>query len=346
MPRARGPPPALEGVFLTSNKPWQRDFLQGQPEQQDWRQVSQELQQGSQDQSAVSHGTFMPPDDPWYSTPSSAFASAPPTPPSPRQPRQKEQESHWRPSAQKTAAEGGRRLAEGGAGCGLRPIDWDRQNLPPIHPVSELPVDSDAEGGAAAALAAEEMQRLGITVEGLPPLPRLVPSFEAAGISPTLVQALLSLSLVSPSPIQRIGWPCCFSGRDVIAVSQTGSGKTLGFLIPALMHIQQQQQRSEGEGRRAASQQAGVPTVLVLAPTRELVVQINTESQRILRAAAASSKTEGLGDVSAAPKGASGKAAAAAALARSVAIYGGASRPQQILQLKLGADIVVATPGR
>ena len=71
-----------------------------------------------------------------------------------------------------------------------------------------------------------------------------------------------------PSPIQSQAWPYLLSGKDVIGIAQTGTGKTLAFLLPAMIHIDNQKLP---RGKR------GGPNVLVLAPTRELAQQISME---------------------------------------------------------------------
>ena len=66
------------------------------------------------------------------------------------------------------------------------------------------------------------------------------------------------------------GWPVVLSGRDLVGVAETGSGKTLGYAIPAIIHINGQRLLERGEG----------PIVLVMVPTRELAVQIQSECQK------------------------------------------------------------------
>lgn len=70
-----------------------------------------------------------------------------------------------------------------------------------------------------------------------------------------------------PFPIQRQAMPALMSGRDVIGVARTGSGKTLAFMLPMLRHILDQPILAEGEG----------PIGLIMAPARELAVQIYNE---------------------------------------------------------------------
>ncbi|RXG53373.1 DEAD-box ATP-dependent RNA helicase 45 [Armadillidium vulgare] len=68
----------------------------------------------------------------------------------------------------------------------------------------------------------------------------------------------------TPTPIQAQGWPISLSGRDLVGIAQTGSGKTLGYILPAIVHINHQPYLERGDG----------PIALVLAPTRELAQQI------------------------------------------------------------------------
>jgi ATP-dependent RNA helicase DBP3 len=101
----------------------------------------------------------------------------------------------------------------------------------------------------------------------LPPCNR---SFESAPFVPKVIAALSS-SFDAPTPIQAQSWPILAEGGDLIAVAKTGSGKTLGFLLPMLHAL------AKG-GQGAAASDGGVPAVrgLVLAPTRELARQIRT----------------------------------------------------------------------
>lgn len=114
-----------------------------------------------------------------------------------------------------------------------------------------------------------------------------------------------------PTPIQSQCWPIIASGRDIIGIAETGSGKTLAFSLPALAHML----------HRLENQPEGVPwgpTMLVLAPTRELAMQ----SQEVLEEAG---KISGI---------------------RSVCCYGGVPKWDQKRALRFGVEVVVATPGR
>lgn len=104
-----------------------------------------------------------------------------------------------------------------------------------------------------------------ITVNGTEvPFPHQ--DFKEANFSPAIMSQLAKQGFVTPTPIQAQGWPIALSGRDLLGIAMTGSGKTLAYMLPGLVHINNQRPLSRGEG----------PIVLVLAPTRELAQQIQT----------------------------------------------------------------------
>ncbi|PKA56694.1 DEAD-box ATP-dependent RNA helicase 46 [Apostasia shenzhenica] len=111
----------------------------------------------------------------------------------------------------------------------------------------------------------------------------------------------------APTPIQAQSWPIALQGRDIVAVAKTGSGKTLGYLIPGFMH-----QKCLNKDPRMG------PTVLVLSPTRELATQIHDEAVKFGRSSKISC----------------------------TCLYGGAPKGPQLRELDRGVNVVVATPGR
>ena len=98
-------------------------------------------------------------------------------------------------------------------------------------------------------------------------------TFAELGLRPELLDSIHELGFESPSPVQARTIPVALSGRDIVGISQTGSGKTAAFTLPALQTIDLDQ---------------NVPQVLVLCPTRELAVQVCEEVHRL------SSKLEGV----------------------------------------------------
>ncbi|XP_022561758.1 DEAD-box ATP-dependent RNA helicase 30 isoform X2 [Brassica napus] len=146
-----------------------------------------------------------------------------------------------------------------------------------------------------------------ISVEGRD-VPKPIKMFQDANFPDNILDAIAKLGFTEPTPIQAQGWPMALKGRDLIGIAETGSGKTLAYLLPALVHVSAQPRLGQDDG----------PIVLILAPTRELAVQIQEESRKFgLRSGV-----------------------------RSTCIYGGAPKGRQIHDLRRGVEIVIATPGR
>jgi len=150
-------------------------------------------------------------------------------------------------------------------------------------------------------------KKIGLKVLGAEPA-RPAISFAHFGFDQHLMGVIRKSTYSKPTPIQAQAVPVALSGRDVIGIAKTGSGKTAAFVLPMLVHIMAQGELKEGEG----------PIGLICAPTRELCQQIHSECKRF-------GKCYNL---------------------RSVACYGGGSKWEQSKSLQNGAEIVVATPGR
>jgi ATP-dependent RNA helicase RhlE len=142
--------------------------------------------------------------------------------------------------------------------------------------------------------------------------------FNSLGLNPHLERALAERGFVTTTPIQSAVYPGVLDGVDLVACAQTGTGKTLGFLLP-LMHRLLSADAQPGGARGVAPVPRPATTrVLILAPTRELAVQIEDEFQGLAYHTHLSS----------------------------VAVYGGVEAGPQERGLRGSADIVVATPGR
>ncbi|WP_344552804.1 DEAD/DEAH box helicase, partial [Pseudokineococcus marinus] len=141
----------------------------------------------------------------------------------------------------------------------------------------------------------------------------LVPTFVEHGVQQAIADALAAKGIERPFPIQAMTLPVALSGHDIIGQAKTGTGKTLGFGIPAI-------QRASGPGEEGfeALAEPGAPQALVVVPTRELAVQVS-------------------GDLT---------AAAARRSVRVLTIYGGRAYEPQVEALEKGVEIVVGTPGR
>ena len=90
-------------------------------------------------------------------------------------------------------------------------------------------------------------------------------SIEESNFPSHLLELLQSNSISDPTAIQCQGWPIALAGRDLVAVAETGSGKTLGYLLPGIVHTTYQPFLAPDEG----------PIVAVLVPTRELAIQVS-----------------------------------------------------------------------
>src|ERR1700759_4885871 len=132
--------------------------------------------------------------------------------------------------------------------------------------------------------------------------------FSDLGLIEPLFRAVSAEGYTTPTPIQAQAIPLLLQGRDVLGIAQTGTGKTAAFALPVLQHLAGQNKRAEPKSPRA----------LVLAPTRELAVQIARSFDTYGR---------GLG-------------------LRLCTVVGGLGYGRQIETLQRGVDILVATPGR
>ena len=132
------------------------------------------------------------------------------------------------------------------------------------------------------------------------------PSFAELGLPPKVVEALADISITHPTPVQAAVIPDGLAGNDVLGRAQTGSGKTLAFGLPILARL------------TGAKSRPKHPRALIIVPTRELATQVRRSLEPL----------------------------AFAARLRLTTVYGGTSYDRQVKQLRAGADIVVATPGR
>ncbi len=126
--------------------------------------------------------------------------------------------------------------------------------------------------------------------------------FEKMGLKPTLLSALKKIGFEKPTEVQDKAIPVIMSGKDTVVRAKTGTGKTGAFLIPIIQKIEKKD----------------LSSAIVIAPTRELALQVTDVAKRL----------------------------AADAGLSVVTVYGGASIERQIYELRKGANIIVGTPGR
>jgi len=138
--------------------------------------------------------------------------------------------------------------------------------------------------------------------------------FTSLGLDPRLLEGIRDLGFVQTRAIQTAVIPLALAGNDLIGCAETGTGKTAAFVVPTLQRLL----LDEGDPEKVALRAAGKSRVLVLAPTRELAVQIEDEIHGL----------------------------AYHTTVTSAAVYGGVEMGPQERALKAGVDMIVATPGR
>ncbi|OOE52176.1 DEAD/DEAH box helicase [Salinivibrio kushneri] len=132
-------------------------------------------------------------------------------------------------------------------------------------------------------------------------------SFSSLGLSAPLLKAVQEQGYTTPSPIQEKAIPAVIEGQDVMAAAQTGTGKTAGFTLPILERLQ--------AGKRARPNHV---RTLILTPTRELAAQVHKNVEQYSQHTSLSS----------------------------MVVFGGVKINPQMMKLRKGADVLVATPGR
>ena len=140
---------------------------------------------------------------------------------------------------------------------------------------------------------------------------RIKPTVEfhhAFGNDQEIMRTIQAQGFEKPTPIQAQIWPAILQGYDTVGIAQTGTGKTLAFLMPMFIHIMSQP--------TLLKQRKG-PSALILSPTRELALQIESEILKY--------KYRGL---------------------RVACVYGGGNKNIQLRAIAAGVEIIVATPGR
>ena len=141
-------------------------------------------------------------------------------------------------------------------------------------------------------------------------------SFDSLGLDTKILQAIHEQNYTEPTPIQQQAIPVILSGKDLMASAQTGTGKTAGFGLPILQKLHEMQLKTavKAEPRKGKRRLYA----LILAPTRELAAQIGENIRDYSRYLAI----------------------------RSLVVFGGVSINPQMMKLRGGVDILIATPGR
>lgn len=183
--------------------------------------------------------------------------------------------------------------------------NWDSMSLQPFNKDFYNPPESVL--GRSPYEVEEYRNQHEITSSGVE-VPNPIQHFEEGNFPDYVMQSIKGMGYNEPTPIQAQGWPIAMSGKNLVGIAQTGSGKTLAYILPAIVHINNQPPVRRGDG----------PVALVLAPTRELAQQIQQVASDFGNAA----------------------------YVRNTCIFGGAPKREQARDLERGVEIVIATPGR
>lgn len=201
-------------------------------------------------------------------------------------------------------------MKHGAFGERLEVIDWQGLEIVPVQK------DFSFEHPAVAARSEEECERIRATnsihvVTNLgaeDQMPKPIIRFEEAPFPDWAAAELRQMGFQQPTPIQVQAWPVVLKGHDFVGIAETGSGKTIAYVLPMLVHLMAQPELRPGEG----------PIGLILVPTRDLCMQVTKQVEQFV--------------------GNTGIVCRA--------LYGGADINQQARSLAQRMDIAVATPGR
>ncbi|XP_060521065.1 probable ATP-dependent RNA helicase DDX17 [Cylas formicarius] len=187
----------------------------------------------------------------------------------------------------------------------LQEVEWGSKQLHPFKKDFYIPHPTITNRSPCEVDQFRDGKK--ITVEG-ENIPAPIQNFHEANFPDYVMDEIVAQGYEYPTSVQAQGWPIAMSGRDMVGIAQTGSGKTLAYILPAIVHINNQASVRRGEG----------PIALILAPTRELAQQI----QKVANDFGQTSQI------------------------RNCCVFGGASKIPQARNLERGVEICIATPGR
>ncbi|KAJ4388357.1 hypothetical protein N0V85_007637 [Neurospora sp. IMI 360204] len=207
-----------------------------------------------------------------------------------------------------------------------RIYEWDGEegDIGPEFPELEVQLFGPVEERGRRGIDFSAIAELQLVQEG-PTRVEPIDSFRAAGLHPAMLRNVELAGYDVPTPIQRYCVPAISQGYDVIAIAQTGSGKTAAYLIPIINKLMGKAKKLAAPRPNPATYQPGIdppcraePLVVVVCPSRELAVQIFNEARKFCYRS----------------------------MLRPCVLYGGGPMREQMEQIAKGCDILVASPGR
>jgi len=205
---------------------------------------------------------------------------------------------------------GGRGGGGGGGNPGSRlsKVKWDSYNLVPFEKHFYNPHPNLLNKDPRDIEQYRKDKEISIQRDPKGDCPGPIPNFAEAGLPDYVLAEINKQGFKEPTAIQAQGWPIALQGKNMVGIAMTGSGKTCGYLLPGIVHVNHQPYLERGDG----------PIVLVLAPTREL-------AQQIQEVAADFGRTSRI---------------------KNTCVFGGAPKGPQLRDIEGGCEIVIATPGR
>lgn len=192
----------------------------------------------------------------------------------------------------------------------MKAIDWDSMKLKELK--KDLYVESPITKNRSSSEIRMFFDKFDIKVvtnDGQKaPNPTL--TFDEIHFPDYITKEIRREGFEKPTPIQATSFPVAMSGRNLVSIAQTGSGKTLGYMLPAIVQINNQNQQNFS--------QSNAPRALILAPTRELAQQIQQVASQFGQSS----------------------------YIRNTCLFGGTGKYQQEREVRRGVDVVIATPGR
>ncbi|KAI2639402.1 P-loop containing nucleoside triphosphate hydrolase protein [Xylaria nigripes] len=208
--------------------------------------------------------------------------------------------------------------------AGVKVYEWDGDEgeLGPEHPELEEKLFGQSDARDPQGINFDTIDRINVIQEGLERI-HPINAFQDAGLHPAMLRNVELMGYKSPTPIQRYCIPTIKLGYDLLAIAQTGSGKTAAYLIPIINFLMGKAKKlaAPRPSFEAASQGSRVraePLVVIVVPSRELAVQIFNEARKFCYRT----------------------------MLRPCVVYGGCPTQMQIDNVKKGCDILVASPGR
>ncbi|KAI0521579.1 P-loop containing nucleoside triphosphate hydrolase protein [Xylaria bambusicola] len=206
----------------------------------------------------------------------------------------------------------------------MRVYEWDGEegDVGPEYPELEFTLFGDPETRDPQGIDFNVIDRINVIQEGIARI-QPINSFKDAGLHPIMLRNVELAGYRTPTPIQRYCIPAIRMGYDLLAIAQTGSGKTAAYLVPIINHLMGKAKkiaapRPHPDDAAAGTRTRAEPLLVVVAPARELAIQIFAEACKFCYRT----------------------------MLRPCTIYGGGPLRDQIANLQRGCDVLVASPGR